>query len=59
MFPFFQGNGIWFVFPWEPVGPSKGLGFMAYGEAMHTPITKFENNVAHSSDSVSVQLQKE
>ena len=51
-----QGIGIWYVFPWEPVGPSSGLGFMAYGEAMHTPMTKFYNNVAHSSGQVTLLI---
>ena len=51
-----QGTGIWYVFPWEPVGPSNSWDFMARGEAMHTPLTKFHNNVAHSSAIVCIYV---
>ena len=44
-----KGFGIWFLFPDEPVGPSKGLGFLGLFEAKYTPITAFDNNVAHSN----------
>ena len=43
-----KGVGIWYLFPNAPVGPSQGL-FYANLEAKHTPITLFENNVAHSN----------
>ena len=44
-----SGNGFWFLFPDEPVGASAGLGFFRNREAKQTPITKFDNNVAHSN----------
>ncbi|XP_021362415.1 transmembrane protein 2-like isoform X2 [Mizuhopecten yessoensis] len=44
-----KGHGIWYVFPEEPMGLSNGKGYMQYGEARHTAVTKFSNNVAHSN----------
>ena len=44
-----SGAGIWYLFPDEPVGPSRALGFYKKLEAKRTPITLFENNVAHSN----------
>ncbi|XP_076070514.1 cell surface hyaluronidase CEMIP2-like isoform X1 [Mytilus galloprovincialis] len=41
-------TGIWILYPNEPTGPSKGLGFMAYDEARHTKITEMDNNAIHS-----------
>ena len=43
------GVGIWYLFPDEPVGPSKGLGWFKKQEAKRTPILEFRNNVAHSN----------
>ncbi|KAK7094558.1 cell surface hyaluronidase-like [Littorina saxatilis] len=43
-----KGPGFWYIFPDEPQGPSKALGFMQRNEARHTPYTEFTNNVAHS-----------
>ncbi|XP_060573519.1 cell surface hyaluronidase-like [Ruditapes philippinarum] len=42
------GHGIWFIYPVEPIGPSKGLGFFKPHEADRTPISEFDNNVVHS-----------
>lgn len=50
---FWQDTGIWILYPNEPTGPSKGLGFMAYDEARHTKITEMDNNAIHSSRNVS------
>ena len=47
-----QGNGIWFLFPDEPIGLSKGLGLMAPMEAHHTAVLEFDNNVIHSYSEV-------
>ncbi|XP_045197941.2 cell surface hyaluronidase-like [Mercenaria mercenaria] len=44
-----QGTGIWFVFPDEPMGPSKHLNAMDLYEAKSTAVTQFYNNVAHSN----------
>ena len=33
-------TGFWWLFPEEPVGPSKGLGFFQRGEAKRTPMTE-------------------
>ncbi|CAC5418259.1 TEME2 [Mytilus coruscus] len=44
-----EGTGIWIIFPHEPTGPSRGLGFMARDEARHTKFTEITNNLAHSS----------
>ena len=49
---FLQGQGIWYVFPDEPVGPSKNLVY-AKGEAFRTPLWKFDNNKVHSVEKVS------
>lgn len=51
---YFQGNGFWFVYPDEPLGPSAGLGFMLLHEARYTPIPEFYNNVAHSNAKVCI-----
>ena len=47
-----QGNGIWFLFPDEPIGLSQGLGLMAPMEAHHTAVLEFDNNVIHSYSEV-------
>ncbi|XP_046576514.1 LOW QUALITY PROTEIN: cell surface hyaluronidase-like [Haliotis rubra] len=44
-----NGIGIWYVFPEEPQGPSYGLGFLQRGEARHTALLEFNNNVGHSN----------
>ncbi|XP_046566225.1 cell surface hyaluronidase-like, partial [Haliotis rubra] len=43
------GEGIWYVYPDEPMGPSFGLGFFQKNEAKHTALLEFNNNVAHSN----------
>jgi hypothetical protein len=47
----FQGFGIWYTFPREPVGPSTGLAYQ-YEEAKHTAMWTFDNNVVHSNERV-------
>ncbi|GAB6028330.1 hypothetical protein CHUAL_002503 [Chamberlinius hualienensis] len=44
-----DGHGLMYVFPYQPVGVSYGLGFLATNQSMHTPIYQFKNNVAHSN----------
>ncbi|XP_021362399.1 transmembrane protein 2-like [Mizuhopecten yessoensis] len=51
-----DGFGIWYIFPFEPLGPSRGKGYMEPEEASHTAITKFYNNVAHSNKFVGLKL---
>lgn len=51
-----DGFGIWYVFPLEPIGTSKGKGYMGVGEASHTAITWFYNNVVHSNKLVGLKL---
>ena len=43
-----EGSGIWFVFPDEPLVPSKEFKLMEFNEAKRTSILAFSNNVAHS-----------
>ena len=43
----FQGTGIWYIFPLEPMGPSKDLNLMEEGEASRTRLLDSDNNVAH------------
>ena len=45
-----DGVGIWFIFAENVTGPSATEGFFAPGEAFRTPITKFDKNTVHSSD---------
>ncbi|KAL3861897.1 hypothetical protein ACJMK2_007911 [Sinanodonta woodiana] len=42
-----EGNGIWYIYPESPLGLSATENFMAVGEARHTAISFFENNVVH------------
>ena len=51
-----KGVGIWYLFPDKPVGPSADQGFFQHREAKHTPITLFENNVAHSNGNIGLAL---
>ena len=51
---YFKGNGIWIIFPDEPLGPSKDKGYMQFEEAKRTAFYEFENNVAHSNLRVSL-----
>ena len=52
-----QGVGIWYLFPDKPVGPSANdTRFFADKEAKHTPITLFEDNVAHSNGNIGLAL---
>ena len=44
------------MFPDEPVGPSKGLGFFAKKEAKRTPILSFKDNSAHSNGNTGLAL---
>ncbi|KAK3087473.1 hypothetical protein FSP39_006382 [Pinctada imbricata] len=44
-----EHTGFWFLFPDEPLGPSRTLQMMHYDEARHTPILEINNNVAHSN----------
>ncbi|KAL4232333.1 hypothetical protein ACF0H5_009904 [Mactra antiquata] len=43
-----EGFGIWYTFPLEPVGPSKGLAY-EFEEAKRTPLWTIDNNVVHSN----------
>lgn len=52
----FQGRGYWYAFPEIPIGPSADKGYMKKHEARHTPISEFDNNVAHSNRNVSLAL---
>lgn len=47
-----QGNGIWFVYPNEPLEPSRKFNLMGRDEATRTMILEFSNNVAHSQKKV-------
>ena len=51
-----QGVGIWYLFPDKPIGPSASEGFFELDEAKKTPITLFENNVAHSNGHIGFAL---
>ncbi|XP_060071181.1 cell surface hyaluronidase-like [Ylistrum balloti] len=51
-----DGFGIWYIFPVEPIGPSKGRGYMLPEEASHTAITWFYNNVVHSNSLVGLKI---
>ncbi|KAL3861031.1 hypothetical protein ACJMK2_007122 [Sinanodonta woodiana] len=42
-----EGKGIWYVYPDSPIAISAPYKFMAPGEASHTAITLFKNNVVH------------
>jgi len=53
-----KGSGIWYLFPDEPVGPSTGLGLFGHREAKRTPITLFDNNVAHSNGKIGLRFDK-
>ncbi|XP_053383836.1 cell surface hyaluronidase-like [Mercenaria mercenaria] len=44
-----EGFGMWYTFPLEPVGMSKGLAYK-YEEAKHTALWTFDNNVVHSNE---------
>ena len=45
-----DGVGIWFIFAENVTGPSANEGFFQRGEAFRTPITLFDSNSVHSSD---------
>ena len=51
-----KGVGIWYLFPTKPVGPSADQGFFQYNEAKRTPITLFDNNVAHSNGNLGLAV---
>ena len=51
-----KGVGIWYLFPNKPVGPSADQGFFQYNEAKRTPITLFDNNVAHSNGNLGLAV---
>ena len=53
-----HGVGIWYLFPDEPVGPSKNLDppLFGYREAKYTKITLFDNNVAHSNGNLGLAV---
>ena len=44
----FQGVGIWYIFPDEPLGPSRALNLMDKYEARSTRLLHSDNNVVHS-----------
>ena len=50
------GTGFWYLFPDAPVGLSKNENFMKRLEAKRTPITKFENNLAHSNGQIGLAV---
>ena len=53
-----EGFGIWYLFPDEPVGPSRPLGLFGFEEAKYPPISKFFNNYAHSNGDSGLALFK-
>ena len=48
-----DGTGIWFIYPDEPLPPSREFKVMEPGEASRTMIKQFYNNVGHSYGAVS------
>ena len=46
------------MFPDRPVGPSRPLELFQRREAKMTPISTFENNVAHSNGKIGLRFDK-
>ena len=49
-----EGTGIWFIFPDEPLPPSRQFNLMQKDEAKNTMILDFYNNVGHSQGVVGI-----